>query len=302
MVGRLSGLDAVLAVARLRNFRAAGLEIGVSRSAVSHAVAALEQELGVRLFHRTTRSVSLTEAGEDFVGDLAPAMATIRTAIERAGAYQEKPTGRLRINSSVGAARRMLDPIVIEYLIRHPAMTVEIVTDDRKLDIVRDGFDAGVRLLGSVPQDMLAVPFGGDVSYAVVGSPAYFAERERPDVPADLTRHRCIRSSTAGRTTAEWRFSRGNERIALEAAGPLILDEPTLMLEAARAGVGLAFLSEWNVERDLASGSLIRVLEDWTPPSPGLALYYPGRRHLPAGLRALVDLIREGRRRLDRAE
>ena len=302
MTGRLSGLDAVLAVARLRNFRAAALEIGVSRSAVSHAVAALEQEMGVRLFHRTTRSVSLTEAGEDFVGDLAPAMATIRSAIARAGAHQEKPTGRLRINSSVGAARRMLDPIVFEYLRRYPAMTVDIVTDRRKLDIVRDGFDAGVRLFGSIPQDMLAVPFGGDLRYAVVGSPHYFEDRRRPCVPADLASHRCIRSSTARRMTGEWRFSMGDERIAFEAAGPLILDEPTLMLEAARAGVGLAFLSEWNVERDFAAGSLIRVLEDWTPPSPGLALYYPGRRHLPAGLRALVDLIRASQRGAGRGE
>lgn len=286
-------MDATLAVARLRNFRAAALEIGVSRSAVSHAVAALEQEMGVRLFHRTTRSVSLTEAGERFVSDLMPAMGMVRAAIERAGASQITPSGRLRINASVGAARRLLAAVVAEYLQRYPAMVVEIVTDGRKVDIVRDGFDAGVRLLGSVPQDMLAVPFGGDLRFAVVGSPDYFSKRSMPLVPADLADHDCIRSRSPDRSMGEWRFERGEQRVTFEGGGPLILDEPMLMLDAARDGLGLAYLSEWNVDRDLGSGSLVRVLEDWTPPSPGLALYYAGRRHLPAGLRALVDLIRE---------
>ncbi|WP_267382898.1 MULTISPECIES: LysR family transcriptional regulator [unclassified Sphingomonas] len=293
MPTRLSGLDAVLAVARLRNFRAAALEIGVSRSAISHAIAALEQEMGVRLFHRTTRSVSLTEAGEAFVGELAPAMGMIRAAIERAGAHQETPTGRLRINASVGAARRLLDPVLYEYLHRYPAITVEIVTESRKVDIVRDGFDAGVRMLESVPQDMIAVPFGGDLSFAVVGSPGYFEKRAKPHVPADLAQHRCIHDRSPSRAINDWRLSKGDEHVSFMGTGPLILDEPALMLEAAREGVGLAFLSCWNVERDLAMGSLVRVLEEWTPPSPGLALYYPGRRHLPAGLRALVNLLRE---------
>jgi len=186
-------LDAVLAVARHRGFRAAATELGMSRSALSHAIAALEAKLGVRLFHRTTRSVSLTEAGEQFVSGVAPALGQIREAMARAGSHRDTPAGTLRINTSAGAARQM-EPLVFEYLRRYPDMTVDIVTEGRLVDIVVDGFDAGVRLAELVPRDMIAVPLGPDQRFAVVGSPAYFKQHPKPRTPADLSRHRCIRS------------------------------------------------------------------------------------------------------------
>jgi DNA-binding transcriptional LysR family regulator len=286
-------LEAVAAVARHRNFRAAAIELGLSRSALSHAVAALEQRLGVRLFHRTTRSVALTEAGEQFVGGIVPALGEIRAAMAAAASRRSTPAGTLRINTSVGAARQVMTPIILEYLRRFPEMRVDIVTEGRLIDIVVDGFDAGVRLAESVPQDMIAVPLGPEQRFAVVGTPAYFAAHGRPRTPEDLKAHRCIRSRLPSGAIYRWEFERHGESFAIDGDGPLILDEPNLMLEAAHAGLGLAYLTEWNVAADLASGRLERVLEDWTPPFPGLCLYYPGRRHLPAGLRALVDLIRE---------
>jgi DNA-binding transcriptional LysR family regulator len=163
-------LDAVLAVARHRGFRAAATELGMSRSALSHAIAALEAKLGVRLFHRTTRSVSLTETGEQFVSGVAPAVGQIRDAMERAGSHRATPAGTLRINTSAGAARQM-EPIIFAYLRRYPDMTVDIVTEGRLLDIVAEGFDAGVRLAELVPQDMISVPLGPHQRFAVVGSP-----------------------------------------------------------------------------------------------------------------------------------
>ena len=285
-------LDAVLAVARHRGFRAAATELGMSRSALSHAIAALEAKLGVRLFHRTTRSVSLTEAGEQFVSGVAPALGQIREAMARAGSHRDTPAGTLRINTSAGAARQM-EPLVFEYLRRYPDMTIDIVTEGRLVDIVIDGFDAGVRLAELVPRDMIAVPLGPDQRFAVVGSPVYFKQHPKPRTPADLSRHRCIRSRLPSGGIYRWEFERHGEALAIDGEGPLILDEPNLMLAAARAGFGLAYLTEWNVAADLAAGSLVRVLDEWTPPFRGLSLYYPGRRHVPAALRAMIDLIRE---------
>src|SRR5260370_15477260 len=224
-------LDAVLAVARHRGFRAAATELGMSRSALSHAIAALEAKLGVRLFHRTTRSVSLTETGEQFGSGVAPARAEMREAMERAGSHRETPAGTLRINASAGAARQM-EPIVFEYLRRYPDMTVDIVTEGRLVDIVLDGFDAGVRLAELVPQDMISVPLGPEQRFAVVGAPAYFEHFPKPRTPADISGHRCIRSRLPSGGIYRWEFERHGEALAIDGEGPLILDGPTLMLPA----------------------------------------------------------------------
>ncbi|WP_247893683.1 LysR family transcriptional regulator [Azospirillum endophyticum] len=286
-------LEAVQAVARHRGFRAAAVELGMSRSALSHAIAALEERLGVRLFHRTTRSVALTQAGEQFVADTAPALRDIRAAIDRLGDHRATPTGTLRINGSAGAARMIMKPVILEFLRRYPAMTVDIVTEGKLVDVVLEGFDAGIRLAEQVPQDMIAIPLGPDLRFAVVGTPDYFAGRPLPVTPGDLARHRCIRSRLPSGGLYRWEFERHGETVAIDGSGPLILDDPLLMLDAVRAGLGVGYLAEWHVAEDIAAGRLLRVLEDWTPPFPGLCLYYPGRRHLPPGLRALVDLVRE---------
>lgn len=290
----LDDLEAVVAVARHRNFRMAAIELGQSRSALSHAVATLETRLGVRLFHRTTRSVSLTEAGAQFVDAVMPALGDIRTAIEAAGAGRATPTGTLRVNTSAGAAPQIM-PLLVEYTRRYPDMHIDLVTEGKLIDIVRDGFDAGVRIAEAVPQDMIAVSLGPALKPAVVGSPAYFADRTAPRTPHDLRSHRCIRTRMGSGAIWRWEFERRGETLNLDVDGPLTFDDMTLMIEAALAGVGLAYVTDWNVDAHLASGALVRVLDDWTPPYPGLCLYYTGRRHLPAGLRGLVDLIHERR-------
>ncbi|MFM0519020.1 MULTISPECIES: LysR family transcriptional regulator [Caballeronia] len=288
----LAELEAVLAVSRHRSFRAAASELNVSTSALSHSIAGLEARIGVRLFNRTTRSVSLSEAGAQFVQNVAPALSTIRDALEQAGSFRDTPSGTLRINTSVGAAHQAM-PVFVAFLQRYPDMKLDIVTEGRLIDIVVEGFDAGIRLLETVPQDMIAVPFGERQRFAVVGSPAYFSKHKPPRTPADLAAHRCIRSRMPSGSIYQWEFERHGQTVRIDGDGALTLDEPGMMLAAARAGLGLAYLTEWNVSADLAAGALVRVLEEWTPPLDGLCLYYPGRRHVPAGLRALIDMIRE---------
>ncbi|SAL75555.1 LysR family transcriptional regulator [Caballeronia terrestris] len=288
----LGELEAVLAVARHRSFRAAATDLGVSTSALSHAVAALEARIGVRLFNRTTRSVSLSEAGVQFVDTIAPALSTIRVAIERVGNFRDTVSGTLRINTSAGAAKQAM-PLLIAFLRRYPEMKLDIVTEGRLIDIVVDGFDAGIRLAETVPQDMIAVPFDVKQRFAVVGSPTYFAQHKPPSTPEDLIAHDCIRTRMPSGAIYQWEFERHGEAVRIDGKGALTLDEPGLMLAAARAGLGLTYLTEWTVAADLEAGTLVRVLEDWTPPLDGLCLYYPGRRHVPAGLRALIDMIRE---------
>jgi len=286
-------LEAVLAVARRGGFRPAAVELGMSTSALSSAVAGLEARLGVRLFHRTTRSVALTEAGEQFVARIGPAMSEIRSATEAAASQRHRPAGTLRINAALGAARMVFAPLVVEYLRRYPDMTVDIVTEGRMIDIVAEGYDAGLRPGELVPRDMIRVPIGSDMRMAVVGTPEYLARHPKPKSPSDLARHRCIRARLPNGAPYRWEFARRGETLHVDVPGNLVLDAPLLMLDAARAGVGLAHLAEWYVAEDLATGRLVRVLQEWTPPFPGLALYYPAGRHMPAGLRVFIDLIRE---------
>ena len=289
----LTELEAVLAVARRGSFRAAAAELEMSTSALSQSVAALEARIGTRLFHRTTRSVRLTEAGERFVAEVAPAVAGIRGAMERAGESADEPIGTLRLNTSVGAARRLMKPLLIPYMQRHPRVQLELVTEARLIDIVREGYDAGFRTLDVVPGDMVAVPLGAPIRHTVVGSPAYFAKHGRPRHPGDLAGHVAIRARMPSGHIYHWEFERHGETLAVGVPGVVTLDEPHLLREAALAGLGLIYLSEYDAEADLAAGRLEQVLEDWTPPFDRLALYYPGRRHVPAPLRALVSLIRE---------
>ena len=286
-------LEAVLAVARRRGFRPAAVELGMSTSALSSAVAGLEARLGVRLFHRTTRSVSLTEAGEQFVARVGPALSEIRSATEAATSQRQRPAGTLRINAALGAVRMVFAPLVVEYLRRYPDMTIDIVTEGRMIDIVAEGYDAGLRPSELVPRDMIRVPIGHDMRMAVVATPEYFTRHPLPKSPSDLARHPCIRARLPNGAPYRWEFAKRGETLHVDVPGNLVLDAPLLMLDAVRAGVGLAHLAEWYVADDVATGRLVRVLQEWTPPFPGLALYYPAGRHMPAGLRVFIDLIRE---------
>jgi DNA-binding transcriptional LysR family regulator len=286
-------LDAVVAVSRRGSFRAAAVELGMSPTALSHAVNGLEARLGVRLFNRTTRSVSLSDAGEQFIARVAPALAEIRSAMEGVNDLRDKPAGTLRINSSVGAARQFLVSVVLEYLRRYPDMRVDLVTEGRLIDVIAEGFDAGIRTRDVVPADMIAVPFGADQRFVVVGSPAYFEEKPPPRTPGDLMRHCCIRARWPSGGVYRWEFAQRSETLNIDVPGVLTLDDPTLMREAALAGAGLAYMQEAWIAQDVAAGRLVGVLNEWTPSSPGLCLYYPGRRNVPASLRAFIDVIRE---------
>lgn len=289
-------LNAVATVATRRSFRAAAAELGMSPSALSHAVAALEQRLQVRLFNRTTRSVSLSEAGERFLERIQPALREISAAMEQVNALRDTPTGTLRINTSEGAAEQVLKPVVLTFLKRYPDMQVEIVTEQRLVDIVADGFDAGIRLAEAVPRDMIAVPCGPDQRFAVVGSPLYFKRHRKPVTPGDLAAHNCIRHRFSTGAVFRWEFEKRGEELAIDVKGSLTLTSHTLRVEAALAGLGLAYVNDSAVARHLAARRLIRVLEDWTPPFPGLRLFYPGHRHAPAGLRAFIAVLREANR------
>lgn len=289
----LNDLDAVVTIARKASFRAAALELGMSTSALSNAVGKLEAALGVRLFNRTTRSVSLTDAGRLFIEQVGPALQDIRGAMEAVRSQQATPSGTLRINAFAMAAREILSPLVLEFLRRYPQVHVDLVTEGRLVDIVADGFDLGVRGADLVPSDMIAVSLGRPQRYAVVGSPTYTEKHGKPRVPPDLLQHPCIRVRLPNGSLYRWQFEKHGQTAQINVSGPITLDEASLARTAVLEGVGLGFFMEQDVRTDIEAGRLVRVLEDWTPPFGGLSLYYPGRRNPSAALKAFVGLARE---------
>ena len=289
----LIDLQAVIAVSRRGSFRAAAIDLGVSNTAVSHTIAKLEAGLGVRLFNRTTRSVSLTDAGRTFVDQVGPALHDIADAMDAVQAQRETPSGVLRINAAISAAREILSPLVLEFLRRFPDMEIDLVTEGRLVDIVAEGFDLGVRVANLVPSDMIALSLGRPQRYAVVGSPAYFARHATPRTPADLLAHLCARVRLPNGALYRWQFEKQGESVQVDVRGPITLDEGTLSRQVALDGLGLIYIHEHTVLADIADGRLIRVLQDWTPPLPGLSIYYPGRRNLSAGVRAFIALAKE---------
>lgn len=288
-----SELNAVAAIAARRSFRAAAKDLDISASALSHAVASLEARLGVRLFNRTTRSVSLTPAGEQFIARIEPAMREIADAIHEANEQRSTPAGLIRINTSEIAGEQILAPIVTEFLRRYSDVQLEIVTETRLIDIVAEGFDAGIRLAEMVPRDMISIPLGKTQRHVVVGAPTYLATSRQPRSPSDLKKHTCIRYRLPGGSIYRWEFSKRGQDLSVDVTGPLTLDSAHLVLRAALEGTGLAYVSEWSARKALAEGQLIQVLADWTPPYPGLCLYYPSHRHLAAAMRAFTGMIRE---------
>jgi DNA-binding transcriptional LysR family regulator len=289
----LSDLDAVVAIAREGSFRAAASALGMSTTALSNAVAKLEAKLGVRLFNRTTRSVSLTDAGRVFVEQVSPALRDIHGAMDAVRSQQATPSGTLRINAFAAGAREIISPLVFEFLRRHPEVHVDIVTEGRLVDIVAEGFDLGVRRADLVPADMIAVPLGRLQRYAVVASPSYFKQHRKPRTPADLVEHRCIRTRLPNGALLRWHFEKRGETAQVDVSGPITLDEASLARAAVLEGVGVGFFLEQDVRDDIAAGRLTRVLDDWTPPLADLCLYYPGRRNPSAALKAFVGLARE---------
>jgi DNA-binding transcriptional LysR family regulator len=291
----LADLQSFAAVARLRSFRKAAAELGVSPSALSHALRGLEARLGVRLLNRTTRSVAPTEAGQRLLARLSPTLQELDDALDEINSFRDSPVGTLRLNVPRAAAEYVLAPLATRFLLDNPGLRLEIVVDDNLIDIVAGGFDAGVRFGERLAQDMVAVPLGPPQRFVVVGSPAYLAEHGIPRTPQQLSEHRCIRIRFPNGSIYRWEFSRGNEKLEVEVDGPLDVGEMPLMVRAAEDGLGLAYVYEQAAAAALAAGRLVTVLDDWRPPEPGFFLYYPSRRLLPAGLRAFVELLQNTR-------
>jgi DNA-binding transcriptional LysR family regulator len=291
----LAELRALDAVARHGSFRAASTALGVSTSSLSHSVAALEERLGIRLFNRTTRSVALTEAGGRFLDEVRPALERIGAAVEGANNFRTKPAGTLRLNGSEAAFERLL-PDMISFLAEYSDMRIDAVCDGRLVDIVSEGFDAGLRLAESVPQDMIAFSLEQEEQQILVAAPAYLDRAGRPERPADLAQHECIRFRHAGGALMRWELERHGHIERLDPPGRLALTADRLVLDAAIGGAGIAFVTAWAAQTALADLQIEQIMSEWTSPFPGLCLYYPRQRAVSGGLRAFVDHLRVCRR------
>ncbi|NVO16578.1 MAG: LysR family transcriptional regulator [Rhodoplanes sp.] len=291
----LTDLDAFAAVARQRSFRGAAAVRGVSASSLSEAVRRLEARLGVRLLNRTTRSVTPTEAGARLLERLGPALGEVAAALDAVNSFRDSPTGTLKLNVPVIVARMVLPPIACAFLAAHPGITLEVVAEDGFIDVLAAGFDAGVRYDERLEQDMIAVPIGPRLQrYATAASPAHLAAHGVPRHPEELLAHPCIRHRFAsGIVALPWEFERNGEVVRISPTGPLVATMLELEIAAAEAGLGVISTFEEALAPSLAAGTLVPVLTDWWPSFSGPFLYYAGRAHLPAPLRAFVDFLRE---------
>ncbi|HYI96121.1 MAG TPA: LysR family transcriptional regulator [Bryobacteraceae bacterium] len=288
----LSILSTLLAVAEERSFTRAAKRLGVSPSAVSHAMRGLEERLGVRLLARTTRSVAPTEAGEQLLARLGPALTEVRDALGQISGLRDTPAGRVRLLMPRFAVESVLAPKLAQFAREYPDILLDVTTDDSRMDIVAGGFDAGIHLGEYIAKDMIAVRVSADHQPVITGSPAYFESHPRPRSPRDLLQHQCINFRHGSAGLYRWEFEKGKKSLSVAVTGPLTVDDVILVLRAALDGVGLAFLAEHQVESHLESGALVRVLESWCQPYPGFFLYYPSRRQQPPALAALINVLR----------
>lgn len=287
----LAELAVFASVARHLSFRQAATERGTSASAVSHSIRSLEGRVGVRLFHRTTRSVSLTEAGEALHARLQPALADMRSALDGLNSFRATPFGTIRLNVPNSIAPYVLGD-AMELLAANSGLKLEIVATDALVDIVQEGFDAGIRFGERLSQDMIAVRIKPKFRFTVVGSPSYFERKPPPMAPHDLHDHDCIRYAFPSGTTFNWEFVKEGEIVKVEVAGPLTVDSQELMADAAARGLGLAYIWEDRAAPYLHDGRLRRCLEDWCTIDESVFLYFPSRKHQSAGLRALVEIMK----------
>jgi DNA-binding transcriptional LysR family regulator len=289
----INDLLAFRAVARERSFTRAAAQTGVSPSALSHRIRAFEEQLGVRLLTRTTRSVAPTEAGERLLSIIAPRFDEIEAELAALSELRDKPAGTIRITTSIHPAETILWPAVARLLPDYPNLNVEISVEAGFVDIVEGRFDAGIRLGETIAQDMIAVRIGPDLRMAAVASPSYFATREPPATPHDLSRHNCInlRFPTLGGLYA-WEFEKAGRALNVHVEGQLVVNDGDLAGQAALDGCGIAYLPEDHVQADVEAGKLTRVLDDWTPPFPGYHLYFPSRRQQSPAFALLVEALR----------
>ncbi|UJW76779.1 LysR family transcriptional regulator [Rhizobium sp. SL42] len=289
-------LLAFQAVARHRNFGQAAIERGMTKSAISHAIRRLETRLDLRLFHRTTRSVSLSEPGAKLFAELTPALDGVDLALEQLNQFRGGALGTVRLNVPSSLAPFVVIPMLDPLLRDNPGLHLDIVATDRLIDIVEEGFDAGIRLSERLSQDMIAVKIGAPLRFAVVASPEYSHRRGMPQTPHELADHACIRYRFLSGSLFHWEFERDGQALSVEVQGPLTFDSQLLMVESALAGHGLAYVWEPQVRQHLTSGSLVQSLEDWCPLIDDLFVYYPSRRHMSAGLRVVIDALKATRK------
>ncbi|WP_315075668.1 LysR family transcriptional regulator [Acinetobacter guillouiae] len=291
--GELFALTIFLSVASHRNFRAASVELNVTPSAISHAIKGLESRLNVRLFNRTTRSVSLTDAGIQLVHSLRPSMENISNALNHLDDFRDQPSGVLRINASEGAVRLVLKPILKKFLQRYPLVHLDIVCDGKLTNIVEENFDAGIRLADDIPKEMVAIRLTETARFVAVASPDYLLKNSTPLVPHDLYEHDCIRFRFDSGLIFRWEFDMKGIIEKIDVKGPLTLTDQTLMVDAAIDGIGIAFVPDHLVKNAVENQKLSIVLEKFSPVYRGLSLYYPGYRHVSTTLKALINMIRD---------
>lgn len=289
----LNELAAFISVATHRSFRRAADEIGTAPSTLSHAIRGLEERMGVRLLNRTTRSVSPTEAGFQLLDRLHPALASVDEALDSVSRFRGQVAGTVRINAPRILAGLLVRRVLPEMAKLYPEVTVDIVVEGRLIDIVSSGFDAGVRLLGSVPKDMIAVQFARPLTFICVASPAYLDQHGDPGTPEELQHHRLIGHRMPSGKFYRWEFERAAQEIVIETSGSVILDDEELMVEAAVEGLGIAYVADWAAEEPLADGRLHRVLATWMPGPEGVAVYHPGYRAVPPALRAFLNVVKD---------
>ncbi|WP_449467887.1 LysR family transcriptional regulator [Stenotrophomonas humi] len=289
----LPALAAFACVARLASFRQAAIELGVSPSALSQTIRNLERRLGTRLLQRTTRRVGLTEPGQRLLQDMLPALERIGGALQAMEESRDVPAGQLRITTPRFAAEHLLLPFLPAFHARHPQVQIELSIQSAMVDVVAEGFDAGVRLGESLATGMIAVPLGPPLRLAVVAAPAYLQQHGVPARPEDLVNHACLRHRSSDGRIMPWEFSRDGHDFNIEVDGPLLLNDSQLALHAARAGLGLLQVFAHSARAELEDGRLLRVLDDWQLPFAGFHLYYPSRDQLAPKLRVFIDFMRK---------
>jgi DNA-binding transcriptional LysR family regulator len=284
-----------LAIAKHRNFRRAGLELGVSASALSHSLKGLETRLGVRLLNRTNRSVTLSAAGEELWAAINGPFEAIGAAAESLNRFRGEPTGRVRLNVLEHASSLLLGPVLPVFVERYPDVEIEVSVSNHLVDVIAQGADAGIRYGGTVPEDMVATRLSRDIRWIVAGSPEYLKRFGTPSHPRALLEHRCLRIRLGDERIYHWEFDKDGEQVALDVPGAITIDDTQFALTLAARGAALAYLPEPCAAPFVERGELRTVLDDWSSMGAGFHIYYPGRRQLPMGLRLLIDLIREMR-------
>jgi len=288
----LADLNVLMTIVRRRSFRQSAIELGVTTSALSHSIRNLESRLGVKLLNRNSRSVVPTLAGSALAEKLERGFQTIGDALGELDRYRSSPVGRLRINIPRDASRLVLGPILPEFFKTYPDIQLEITVEDRPVDIVAEGYDAGIRYGGTVPQDMVAVPLTDELRWVVVGSPDYLVRHGRPKAPQDLLQHSCIRMRLGDNSIYKWELGDGDKACTIDVPGAMSANETETDVLAAINGVGLTYCLERRVSEEIKAGKLEIVLADWTSMGPPFCMYYPSRRQTQPGLQQLIDTIR----------